>query len=313
MSLKNNFHWRTSLKLRVAISYALLFFISCAVIFLFVSYIIYASLITSGDSSITYMADELEKEYIFGTRYGLMMGEVVEKGELPEKDRILMETEIPGIQILYVSRGKYSSDPEADDESNTYYIAIGYANGNFYEMRRQQDDKLDPIQLNTLKNYPLLKRHFELLEHARGRSNFFVRLINKNGKYLIATPLSNKLPGDTPNAQIDDNIDNLFPSAVAQAEFRIIRRELPDGNNPLRQEINGKPQTQEHAYPLDSGNKQFPCGRFHFHPEVFVIQLITGGSPFIRNITRRIHGAQFLDRILIREYTPKVIMHAEQI
>ena len=219
MSWKNKFGFRTSLKVKVAVSYMLLFFISCSAVFLLLIFIIKQNLTTSGDALTSQQATDLERVYFLGIR-AEQIGEILPPEQLSETDMSLINSHFPDAQVLFIYRRSPVNDI-FDDQSAISPTAFCYQEGNYYELRRKQDNSLYHRRINIRQNLHNLRRKLNLMVYSYGRDNISIRLLEPDGTVLVES----EHPHDP---DLGKNGAAGLPGK-GQTEFRFLRRLLPDG------------------------------------------------------------------------------------
>ena len=190
--MSSNKTLRISLKIRLALLYTLLFFISCSLIFVVASLRIYREINRVGDEELFRMTENIQE--ICSNALNPENGEeqTDPRNEYPEKDFKLLEQRFPGMELITVRR-----QPTPDDLR--YVTATIFHNSRFYECRVRADGSIYSKQtvetpelirlrrrLNTPPETPeaaaakALKRHFTQLNRTLGQNEFFIALWNDN-------------------------------------------------------------------------------------------------------------------------------------
>ena len=194
--MSSNKTLRISLKIRLALLYTLLFFISCSLIFVVASLRIYREINRIGDEELFRITENIQE--ICANALNPESGEeqTDPRTEYPEKDLKLLEQRFPGMELLAVRKQYAAAVPEAAALRH-YITATIFHNRRFYECRVRADGSLYSKQtpetpellrlrrkLTTPPETPeaaasrALKRHFTQLNRTLGQNEFFVALWN---------------------------------------------------------------------------------------------------------------------------------------
>lgn len=177
--------FHNSLKIRLALSYALLFFISCLIIIFLCFYLVQNLLNNICDANLERINRSTLEIYLLGKRIGtfntLLHGE-----HYPEKDRIILEKLYPGIRILFVSCNTVSG---TGGKEKNYYTAFAQLNNEYCEVRISGDGRVFRKKIYPEQNKHALLTHFSHLLLNRGKENFGITIFEKdNSVYLESHP-----------------------------------------------------------------------------------------------------------------------------
>ena len=170
---------RVSLKTRLALSYGILFFLSCSIIFALAGYLLVVKVNESGDLSLQQMAARIRGIYVLGFRYD-RLDDLLAEESYPDYDRICLDNRFPGAEILFVN---HTSESQGGRD---YYTAFLYHEGSYYEFRMQDENDLYSRKINILANQPNLRSHISRIILARGLDNLRVMILNEDGSSYLA-------------------------------------------------------------------------------------------------------------------------------
>ncbi|MBO5822251.1 MAG: HAMP domain-containing histidine kinase [Lentisphaeria bacterium] len=190
--MSSNKSLRISLKIRLALLYTLLFFISCSLIFVVASLRIYREINRVGDEELFRMTENIQE--ICANALNPDPGEELAdpRRTFPENDLKILEQRFPGMELLS-SRKQEALEASNSNAHRHYVTATIFHNGQFYECRVRTDGsvyskllkktaELDRLRrrLNTPHETPeaaaqrALKRHFSQLNRTLGQNEFFI-------------------------------------------------------------------------------------------------------------------------------------------
>lgn len=224
---KNRRH--LTLKTRIALSYALLFFTSCAIIFFLMVYLVTAMLSRVEDTNTRLVAAETELIYIMGPRAD-RFDEILSGKDYPAEDRAVLDRKFPGLEICYTYRT--SAYDSGDNRSRKVFnTAFACYRDEFYEMRVQDDGAVYSRKVNIENHIPYLRRFFTQQLYARGKTNFFIGIFNTDGtKFLTTDMLGGWIEDSDPSGALDGSPRPRSPlDDGEEADFRFITFPLPDG------------------------------------------------------------------------------------
>lgn len=192
MSLNKGTSRRVSLKTRLALSYGILFLLSCTILFILTGYLLVRGVNASGDAAMRQMAARIRGIYVLGFRYD-RLEDLIPEGNYPDYDRFYLENQFPGAEILFVNHVA-----DATPGGHDYYTAYLFSNGGFYEFRTQDESSVYSRKLNILINQPNLRSHFSRIILARGQDNLRLMILNADGSNYLAKnapdPKKKKIP-----------------------------------------------------------------------------------------------------------------------
>ncbi len=227
-------HRRITLKTRMALSYALLFFISCAIIFCLMVYLISRMLNRADDASTRLIATEIEIIYILGPRFD-RFGEILPGSEYPAADRVVLERRFPGIEVCYIYRSMLHDLPDDAQSRRIYNTAFAAWRGAFYEMRVQDGSLVYSRKINVANHMARLRRYFMQQLYARGQENCYLGIFNADGSPFLTTDMLNEWTekaakaGDADASDASDDVSVQPAPEAAEPEFYCVDFTLPDG------------------------------------------------------------------------------------
>ncbi len=201
--MSSNKTLRISLKIRLALLYTLLFFISCSMIFVVASLRIYREVNRMGDDELLRIADNIQEIYANALNPPNREETEDTRSDYPENERRILEQRFPGMELLETRK----QDALSAAQPRHYFTAAIFHKGNFYECRVRQDGTVYSKQLKNIANLKqlyaklharpdtpeaavnkALKRHFNQLGRIHGQNDFFVVIRDKeNQKNLFKT------------------------------------------------------------------------------------------------------------------------------
>ncbi|MBO4631631.1 MAG: HAMP domain-containing histidine kinase [Lentisphaeria bacterium] len=170
---------RISLKTRLALSYGILFFLSCSILFILAGYLLISEVNQSGDNSLQQMAARIRGIYILGFRYD-RLDDLLPGDRYPDSDRFSLESRYPGAEILFVNHISDSLN------GRDYYTAYFCHNDRYYEFRVQNENTVYSRQINIMANQANLRSHISRIILARGQDNLRVTILNADGTGYLA-------------------------------------------------------------------------------------------------------------------------------
>ena len=174
---------RVSLKTRLALSYGILFLLSCTIIFILAGYLLVMGVNASGDAAMRQMAARIRGIYVLGFRYD-RLEDLIPEENYPDSDRFYLENQFPGAEILFVNHVA-----DAAPGGHDYYTVYLFSNGGYYEFRAQDESSVYSRKLNIQINQPNLRSHFSRIILARGQDNLRLMILNPDGSdYLAKKP-----------------------------------------------------------------------------------------------------------------------------
>ncbi len=213
---------RFSLKVRLALWFALLFFFSGAVVFLLTGYLLMSAVNANADADLRQIAVRAIGIYAMGARYD-QLNELLTEKEYPEPDRMILEHRYPGAEILFVYRTPRLEYPFSEPGSQDYYTACVHYRGGFYEFRVQDGNSVYSRKFSPLNNLPRLKNYLAWTIQARGQDNLTAVILNQDGSdYLALRPPKQ-------SKQLEAVLRMVRSSPVEIGDFRYLRFPVPDG------------------------------------------------------------------------------------
>ena len=175
-----------SLKTRLALSYALLFFVSCLAIMTLCSYLVYNLLNNAYDANSERIARRTLELHLLGRRTGSFT-EILHGSKFPEEERHILESKFPGVAILFTG---YRTGSAATEESPVrYYTAFALHDGEYCEMRVPANGGIFRKKIFPEHNKGALRNYFSNLLLNRGQENFGIAIFEKDSSlYLESHP-----------------------------------------------------------------------------------------------------------------------------
>lgn len=192
--MSSNKALRISLKIRLALLYTLLFFVSCSLIFVVASLRIYREINHIRDEELLRITDNIQSIYTNALNPPPKEEPDNLSADYPEEERRILEQRFPGMKLLESRKQEALSDSESQQHTH-YFTAIIFHNDRFYECRVRQNGSIYSKLLkssagltrlarrfNTPPEKPedaaarALKRHFSQLGRTHGQNDFFVVL-----------------------------------------------------------------------------------------------------------------------------------------
>ncbi len=222
---KNRRH--ITLKTRMALSYALLFFISCSLIFWLMVYLITSMLNRADDANTRMIASEVELLYITGPRVD-RFGEIRPGSDYPEEEKAVLNQRFPGVEVYYVYR---TVSYGTDHVRRVYSTAFACYRCDFYEMRVQNGKLIYSRKINVVNHLGHLRRYFTQQLYARGQDNFFIGIFNVDGSAFLTSDMLDEWIEDTEAKPAPAASDpaRLISGLEEKPNFIFTRFTLPDG------------------------------------------------------------------------------------
>ena len=239
-------HRHITLKTRMALSYALLFFTSCAIIFCLMVYLISTTLNRADDANVRLIASEVELIYITGPRFD-RVGEILPGSEFPEAEKAVINQRFPGAEIYYLYRTSVSDGVGDSRVRRIYNTAFVCYRCEFYEMRVQDGRLAYSRKLNVDNHLVHLRRYFTQQLYARGQDNFFLGLFNVDGSPFLTTDMLGGWVEDADEKAPDRaaaSSSRQLSGIENRANYQFTRFTLPDGRKLV---IGRNVKTQEEA------------------------------------------------------------------
>ena len=201
--------FRFSLKLRLAFTFAILFFALCTILFFItISSLVYLKN-REDQAEMGNIARNIEMIHVVGAKYNSQ--NIIQSGEdCPDdlKERLLKK--YPEASILYVL-SKNQPDELQSKNSYTFYLL---RNQKIYEVIQLEDGEFSSKLVNPHNDRRTMARYFLLLLGEYSDENFSVEIKNPDGSiYLSSKKLTHSLPET---------------EQKGEKEFQSYRRRLPD-------------------------------------------------------------------------------------
>ena len=171
-----------SLKFRMALCYALLFFVSCLFLLGICSYLVNKLLNNAFDANARRIARRTAELYILGRKTSSFQ-EIRSAGALPAAHQQILEEKFPAHTVLFTGYFHHSK------EDAHFHTAIVHNNGKYYEMRVQKDNSVYSKQLFPAHNTGALRHYFSQLILNRGKENISLVILDRDDSvYLESSP-----------------------------------------------------------------------------------------------------------------------------
>lgn len=177
--------FRNSLKIRLAFSYALLFFISCLIIIFFCFYLAQNLLNNVCDANLERIASRTTEIYLLGKRIR-HFNEILHGNHFPEAEQKKLETLFPGTRILF-SACNLNIHAKDRQQPRSYHTAIVLQNDEYYEIRFSGNGQLFRKKIYPEHNKNALRSHFSQLLLNRGKENFGITIFEKDHRVYLET------------------------------------------------------------------------------------------------------------------------------
>ena len=199
----------SSLKLRLAIAFALLFFISCTVVFYIT---VYSFVYLENRESLVEMehiSRNIEKIHVMGAKFNstnhIHLGEFC-----PREIRENLLKQYPNSQILYYIVPESS---EQTPQYNTYYLM---RNAKIYEVIQRANGEFSSKEINPYNDRRSMTRYFLLVMGEYSEDDFSIEIRNTDGSlYLSSKAISRRIP--------------VLEKEQKNTGYQTFRRILPDG------------------------------------------------------------------------------------
>ncbi len=202
-----------TLKMRLALSYALLFFLSCCIVFIMITWFISRTLEQSTDAATEEMADTIRTVYVAGRRFN-QQNSLLPGDQYPEESRRRLEEADPEVEILFFSVPRFTRESQSELHNTAFVLR----DGDFYEMRPQSDGTIYSRKISLGNNLEHVRRHFLLALCTCGKDNIRLAIEDDDGTELLS---SDALLGEfAPEDTVTDT-----------RNFRFRNFSLPDGKH----------------------------------------------------------------------------------
>lgn len=201
------------MKNRITLSYAVLFFISCAIIFSVCAWLISSTAENSLERTAVRIATRTAELHLLGRRLG-SFNKILPGSAYPGMERNMLEKKYPGIIILFTG---FRSGNEKG-----FFTAFVLYKQRHYEMRVQENGGIFSKQIQPEHNKSSLVNYFARLLLNRGQENFVIVIFNHDDSLYLESS-AHAIP-------LKDQKKILESSAPYRAgKFRYSRFELSDG------------------------------------------------------------------------------------
>ncbi len=173
--------FRNSLKTRLALSYALLFFVSCLVIMTLCSYLVYKLLNNAYDANAERIARRTAELHILGRRMG-SFNEILPGSQYPDAEKKILEEKYPGITVLFTGYRLGSSRP---GDQSRYYTAFALHDNEYCEMRTLPNGGIYRKKIFPEHNKSSLRNYFSNLLLNRGQENFGIAVFEEDNTLYL--------------------------------------------------------------------------------------------------------------------------------
>ena len=203
-----------SLKLRLALTFALLFFLSCAAVFVLSIFSVIYIKNRSDLEEMRNIADNIEKIYILGGNYNSI--NVVRSGsECPEELQNKIYENYPDIHILY-----YLSVDLPDSIIKGSQKVYAFRDEKFFEIIPLENGGLSSREINPKHDMRNLARYFVLVIGEYPKNNIILEIRNPDhSPYLISGKLGGK--------------STIMIDSKNQKYYQSVQMRLPDGKKIL--------------------------------------------------------------------------------
>ena len=204
--------FRNSLKTRLALSYALLFFVSCLIIMTICSYLVYQLLNNAYDANAERIARRSAELHLLGRRTG-SFNEILPGSAFPEEERKLLEQKFPGMTILFTGYRFGGSSPE---EKKRYYTAFALQGKEYCEIRLLSNGGVYRKKIFPEHNKSSLRNYFSNLLLNRGQENFGITIFEKDN-----TPYLESHPGAVPPGVLKKLLSHSAPQNIDKFRYAL--------------------------------------------------------------------------------------------
>ena len=194
---------KLSLRLRVALSYAVLYLITTTALFMGAYFVVESLFFDARHREVDRFLLESEKRLLIGSKID-RYNDILTPAVLTDSALIAYMQNIPDLTILHVCRRK-GNNGDVD-------TLIGYSQGKYVELWQDIEGQIQLRQINIDANYKNLKRYFYQLQSSRGGDNTFLRYYDNSGKNLFSTKIPRK-----------------FKRNPNHPDFFLKKRHLPNG------------------------------------------------------------------------------------
>ena len=207
-----------SLKNRIAIGYAVLFFISSAVILAACIWLINSRLDKTLERSAVRIATRTAELHLLGRRLGSFT-KILPGSAFPENERQILEKKFPGIVILFTG---FRAAGKAAGTKQGFFTAFALHEKNIFEMRLPAPNGFFSKRILPEHNKGSLIHYFSQLILNRGQENFVIAIFNHDDSLYLESS-KNAI------SHAEQRLILAGPANCRTGEFRYSRFELPDG------------------------------------------------------------------------------------
>lgn len=207
--------FHNTLKTRLAISYAVLFFISCLAIMALCSGLVYSLLNKAFDANAERIARRTAELHLIGRRIG-SFNEILAGSDYPEEQLKQLQKSYPGVTVLFTGCRNGTQD------LSLYHTAFALYRQEFYEMRILPEKKIYSKKIHPEHNKNAVKSYFSQLLLNRGKDNFSISIFDRDGSVYLESS-----PGAIPQQIYEKFLKTALPKNADF--FRYCAFELADG------------------------------------------------------------------------------------
>ena len=194
---------KLSLRLRVALSYAVLYLITTTALFAGIYFVVESLFFDARHREVDRFLLESEKRLLLGSKIE-RYNDILNPKILTDSALITYMQNIPDLHIMHVCRRRGNNG-----ESDTL---IGYSQGKYIELWQDNEGQVQIKKIIIDTNYNNLKRYFYQLQSSRGGDNTFLRYYDAKGNILFSTKIPRK-----------------FKRNPKHPDFFLKQRQLPNG------------------------------------------------------------------------------------
>ncbi len=171
-----------SLKTRIALSYTLLFLLSCSAILLLIFILMQYDFYRSTESRLQYIANHTRKVHVIGKSLQIY-NEILTEESYPEKYMQILRKQFKNLKIIFVCTRHL---PIPDNKIRKIYTVYAVHNGKYYEMRvNHQDLSVYSKLINTDNNKFQLQTYFSRMLVSSGQENLFISFCRKDHSVFL--------------------------------------------------------------------------------------------------------------------------------
>ena len=204
--------FRNSLKTRLALSYALLFFVSCIIIMTLCSCLVYKLLNNAYDANAERIARRSAELHILGRRMG-SFNEILHGDQYPAPEKKILEGKYPGIRVLFTGVRFGGSKGE---EQARYHTAFALHDGEYCEIRLLSNGGIYRKKIFPEHNKSALRNYFSNLLLNRGQENFGIAIFDRGNSLYLE---SHK--GAVPSAILEKLLQTGSPENIETFRYKL--------------------------------------------------------------------------------------------